>query len=61
MAETHKDKTADDKRQTVHKGKPVLLFDFEELFGDEVVVLIRLGSEIYELRKTKTGKLLLNK
>ena len=61
MAERQDDKSANDKRQTQHKGKSVPLFDFEEIFGNEVVVLIRLGNEVYELRKTKTGKLLLNK
>lgn len=61
MAERQDDRPASDKRQILHKGKSVPLFDFEELFGDEVVVLIRLGNEVYELRKTKTGKLVLNK
>ena len=61
MVERQDEKSANDQRHSQHKGKSVPLFDFEELFGDEVVVLIRLGNEVYELRRTKTGKLVLNK
>lgn len=51
----------DDRYLAEHKGKSTPVFDFEKLSGKELVVLIRLGNEVYELRKTKTGKLVLNK
>ncbi len=50
-----------DNRTAEHKGRSVPLFDFEELFGNQSVVLIRLGDQVYELRRTRTGKLVLNK
>ncbi|MCC6509484.1 MAG: hemin uptake protein HemP [Pirellulaceae bacterium] len=36
-------------------------FKFEELFGDAQRVSIQLGDQVYELRRTRAGKLVLNK
>lgn len=52
---------SDDRRLTQHKGKPVAIFDFEELSKHEPIVLIKLEEEVYELRRTRTGKLVLHK
>ncbi len=61
MDENKADLCAGDRRNTQHKGKSIPEVDFEQLSGNQVLVRIRLGSEVYELRKTKAGKLVLNK
>ena len=36
-------------------------YNFEVLADGQLMVMIRLGSEVYMLRRTRGGKLLLNK
>ena len=37
------------------------IYDFDELAGGANCVLIRFGMNLYTLRKTRTGRLVLNK
>ena len=39
----------------------VPVYNFEVLADGQLMVMIRLGSEVYMLRRTRGGKLLLNK
>lgn len=41
--------------------RSVPVYDFEALADGQRMVMIRLGSEVYTLRRTQGGKLLLNK
>lgn len=40
---------------------PCVALDFEELSQGQQCIQIRLGCETYTLRKTQSGKLILNK
>ncbi len=52
----------DSKRPNQSALTPVVLeHDYETLSDGQSVVHIRLGSEVYTLRRTQSGKLLLNK
>ena len=56
-------KTADSSADDASSQKllsPVAL-DFEELAQGQQCILIRLAGETYTLRKTQSGKLILNK
>ena len=39
----------------------IATYDFEELSKGSHCILIRLAAEVYTLRKTQSGKLILNK
>lgn len=52
--------TASDDPSQPKLSNPVLL-DFEELAQGQQCILIRLAGETYTLRKTQSGKLILNK
>ena len=43
------------------KDQNVPIYNFEILADGQLMVMIRLGSEVYMLRRTRGGKLLLNK
>ena len=44
-----------------HKLSSLVALDFEELAQGQQCILIRLAGETYTLRKTQSGKLILNK
>jgi hemin uptake protein HemP len=44
-----------------HKLPCLVALDFEELAQGQQFILIRLAGETYTLRKTQSGKLILNK
>lgn len=54
-ADTMSDKTAQNKLSCLAS------LDFEELAQGQQCILIRLAGETYTLRKTQSGKLILNK
>lgn len=41
--------------------QPVPEFDYDELSGGSGIVHIRFGESVYSLRRTRTGRLVLNK
>lgn len=45
----------------LHKTVSPVSLDFEELAQGQQCILIRLAGETYTLRKTQSGKLILNK
>ncbi|MDA1230060.1 MAG: hemin uptake protein HemP [Planctomycetota bacterium] len=45
----------------VHALNDSFSYDFEQLAGGAKCIVIRLGETMYTLRKTRTGKLVLNK
>lgn len=53
-----RDKPADPPAPGAHPGNPIRT---EELFGKASVILIEHGEQIYVLRKTRHGKLILTK
>lgn len=53
------DANAEDSGQ--YKLSGVISLDFEDLAQGHPCVLIRLAGETYTLRKTQSGKLILNK
>jgi hemin uptake protein HemP len=59
----HARKAADTMRDetTQNKLPCIVSLDFEELAQGQHCILIRLAGETYTLRKTQSGKLILNK
>jgi len=51
--------SAETSRETGTEGTSCL--DSQAIFGTRIEILIRHGDQIYRLRKTRHGKLILNK
>ena len=55
------DQQYDPKQQPAESDKAIKVWASSELFGEAKLIQIEHGAEVYQLRITRQGKLILNK